>query len=169
MQQRNRRLTGMFVLLGLLASPVGAAHGQASTPVSARVFQALSLSNTRALAFQSVFPGVDKTIPVTATTAGRYRVNGEPNSNVSMTFTLPVDLVRNTGGNLLPISSWTGHHNTANNPTTGVAFTPSAAPTSAQLSNIGRRWVFIGATVSPAPNQRQGNYRAVATLTVAYL
>jgi hypothetical protein len=169
MQRGSERLAGLIVLLGLLAGPGDVAHGQANFTVQARVFQALSITNTRALAFQSVFPGVNKTIPVTATTSGRYRVNGEANANISLTFTLPTDLVRNTGGNLLAIGSWTGIHNAINNATAGVTFTPSAAATPAQLSNIGRRFVFIGATVVPAPNQRQGTYRAVATLTVAYL
>jgi hypothetical protein len=158
-----------LVVLGSVAGSVRSASAQATTPVQANVFRVLSFSNLQNVRFQTVFPGVNKTVPAAAPQAGQYRVNGQPNAMIAMTFTLPTDLVRNTGGDLLPVGSWTGIHNTLNNPATGVAFTPSGAPTNAQLSNIGRRWVYIGATVSPAANQRQGNYRAVATLTVAYL
>jgi hypothetical protein len=157
------------LLLGLSLGGARYASAQATTTVRANVFLALSFSNMQNLRFQTVFPGVPKTVSAAAPQGGQWRVNGQPNAMVAMTFTLPTDMVRNVTGELMPIGAWTGLHNTVNNPATGVAFTPSSTATSAQLSTQGRRWVYIGATVSPAANQRRGNYTAVATLTVAYL
>jgi hypothetical protein len=143
----------------------------AQTPIVAVavVQPGVAVLGTRTLDFGNVFPGVDKTIGIGSGTAGLYRIDGADNAPVSLSFTLPSNLVRTAGGNLLPISSWTALHNEENDPSSGVNFTPSAASTGIILGLVGRRWVFIGATVSPAVNQLQGTYSAVATLSVVYM
>lgn len=164
----GQSLRALVALLGLGAGGARTASAQsANLQVRAQVFRGITILSSRDLTFGNVFPGVSKAIAVTAATSGRYRVDGQSNASVTLTFTLPANLAN--GANLLPINSWTGHHNSANNATTGVSFTPSAAPTNATLSPAGRRWVFIGATVAPAANQAAGTYTATATLTVAYL
>jgi len=160
--------------LGTLLLTVGASAGSAHIAraqsanfnVNAQVFQQITIVGDRDLTFGNVFPGVAKTVPVTGGNAGRYQVTGQNNANISLTFTLPANLVN--GANLLPINTWVGRHNTISNPATGVAFTPSAAATNTTLSATGIRWVYIAATVTPAANQAAGGYIATATLTVAY-
>jgi hypothetical protein len=49
-----------------------------------------------------------------------------------------------------------------------VGFDPRQ-PFTATLSNNGRGSVFVGATASPAANQRAGAYTATITLTVTVL
>ena len=169
MSKAGRWWTTAFTVLGSVAGVVRPASGQAaSLSATARVLQQITVLGNRNLGFANVFPGVNKTIPVTSGTSGRYRVDGANNASVLMTFTLPANLVR-AGGALLPINGWTGHHNTANNATGGTNFVPSALPTPMILSGTGRRWVFIGATVTPAANQQSGAYTATATLTVVYM
>jgi len=158
----------MFVTLGLVAGGSRTSTAQGATfTVQARVFQPITVLASRDLAFGSVFPGVNKTVPVTGGSSGRYQLSGEANASISLTFTLPANLVN--GANLLPINTWVGRHNTISNAATGVSFTPSGSPTNTQFSATGQRFVFISATVSPAANLAPGGYVAVATLTVAYL
>ena len=160
--------------LGTLLLTVGASAGtahiapaqSANFNVNAQVLQQITVIGNRDLAFGNVFPGLAKTVPITGGNSGRYQVTGQNNANISLTFTLPADLIN--GANLLPISTWVGRHNTISNAATGVAFTPSAAATNTTFSATGIRWVFISATVTPAANQAAGGYVATATLTVAY-
>jgi hypothetical protein len=164
----GKRFGALLLLFGLSGGSAHIARAQgASFTVNAQVFQQITVVGDRNLSFGSVFPGVNKTVPVQGGNSGRYQVSGENSANISLTFTLPANLVN--GANLLPINSWVGRHNTTNNAATGVSFTPSGSPTNTQLSATGVRWVFISATVSPAANQAAGGYLAVATLTVAYL
>lgn len=163
----GHRLGTLLLAVGALAGSSHIAGAQAANfNVTAQVFQQITVVGDRNLTFGNVFPGLAKTIPVTGGNAGRYQVTGQNNANISLTFTLPANLVN--GANLLPINTWVGRHNTISNPATGVAFTPSGAPTNTALSALGIRWVYIAATVSPAANQAPGGYLAVATLTVAY-
>jgi hypothetical protein len=157
----------MLLTVGVSA---GSAHGvraqAANFTVNALVLQQITVVGDRNLAFGTVFPGVNKTVPVQGGNSGRYQVTGAANASVSLTFTLPANLAN--GPNLLPINTWVGRHNAINNAATGVAFTPSGSPTNTALSALGVRWVFIAATVNPAANQAAGGYLATATLTVAY-
>ena len=163
----GRRLGTLLVTVGVSAGSAHTVHAQAANfSVTARVFLPITVAGNRDLTFGNVLPGVAKAIPVQGGNSGRYQVTGENNANISLTFTLPANLVN--GSNLLPINSWVGRHNTISNAATGVSFTPSAAPTNTQLSATGVRWVFISGTVSPTANQAAGGYLATATLTVAY-
>jgi len=166
---RRGHWCGALLVLGLTAGISDPAWAQTPIVTVAVVQPGVAVLGTRTLDFGNVFPGVDKTIGVGSGTAGLYRIDGADNAPVSLSFTLPANLVRTVGGNLLPISAWTALHNEENDPGTGVNFTPSAAATGVILGLVGRRWVFVGATVSPAVNQLQGAYSAVATLTVVYM
>lgn len=146
------------------------ARAQANLTVTATIFQSLSVISLRDLRFDNVFPGVPKTVAHDNNRAGRWRIRGERNAPITMTFTLPANLVRNGTGELMPVGAWSAGWDVNNSPAGSTAFTPSAAPTPAQLSNtvLAQVFVFIGATVTPAAGQRAGAYRATATLTVAY-
>ena len=93
-------------------------------------------------------------------------MTGQPNANISLSLTLPTQLV--SGTNLLPVGSWTGRHNIQlNGPGSAPTFNPVTG-VNTTFSATGFRYVFLGGTVTPAANQAAGFYSAVATLTVAY-
>ena len=147
------------------------AHAQNSDFITARatVLTPLSVVGDADLDFGNVFPGVPATVAVTDLTAGHFTVNGADNAGVDVTFALPTDL--SDGGNLLPIATWTGVHNTTNSAAGGTAFTPSAAVEVSQLSTgatPGELYLFVGATVTPAATQPAGVYTAPVTMTVVY-
>jgi len=151
--------------LVVFTKPVYAQVNNASITATATVQAPINVTAVSNLDFQNVFPGVAKTVLVAGATAGRWDVAGAPSTPISLNFTLPNNLV--SGGNLLPIGTWTGNHNTTAAPT-GTGFTPSGTPTAATLSATGALFVYIGATVSPLANQPAGVYTAAVTLTVLY-
>lgn len=153
--------------LSLLAPLSAQAQTQsASIQATATVMQPINVVGAVNLAFGNVFPGVAKSIAVNAAGAGRFDVTGQASAPVLISFVLPTNLT--SGGNNLPIGTWTGHRNTVNNPTTGTNFTPSAATTAATFSGTGQLFVFVGATVTPATNQAAGNYAGSIQMTVTY-
>jgi hypothetical protein len=151
--------------LVVFTTPVYAQVNNASITATATVQAPINVTAVSNLDFQSVFPGVAKTVLVTDATAGRWDVAGAASTPVSLNFTLPNNL--SSGANLMPIATWTGNHNTTAAPT-GTGFTPSGTPTAATLSATGALFVYIGATVSPLANQAAGVYTAAVTLTVLY-
>jgi hypothetical protein len=151
--------------LVVFTTPVYAQVNNASITATATVQAPINVTAVTNLDFQSVFPGVAKTVLVTDATAGRWDVAGAASTPVSLNFTLPANL--SSGANLMPIATWTGNHNTTAAPT-GTGFTPSGTPTAATLSATGALFVYIGATVSPLANQAAGVYTAPVTLTVLY-
>ena len=151
--------------LVVFTTPVYAQVNNASITATATVQAPINVTAVTNLDFQSVFPGVAKTVLVTDATAGRWDVAGAASTPVSLNFTLPGNL--SSGANLMPIGTWTGNHNTTAAPT-GTGFTPSGTPTAATLSATGALFVYIGATVSPLANQAAGVYTAAVTLTVLY-
>jgi hypothetical protein len=153
-------------VIGLGATQLHAQTQTATILASASVMQPINVVGAVNLAFGSVFPGVARSVAVNAAGAGRFDVTGQPSAPVFVSFVLPANLT--SGANTLPIGTWTGHQNPANNPTTGTNFIPSAAMTTATFSGTGQLFVFVGATVTPATNQAPGVYNGTIQITVTY-
>jgi hypothetical protein len=161
----------MATLVGLaLSAVVGSSAAQtnnASINATAQVQTPINVSATRGLDFGNVFPGVAKSIAVTDATSGEFSMTGQTSAGANMTFVLPANLT--SGGNNLPIGTWSGYWNQANNATAGgTAFTPSAGTSPLTFSGTGNAWVFLGATVNPAANQAAGSYTGSIQMTVTY-
>ncbi|MGE0354162.1 MAG: DUF4402 domain-containing protein [Gemmatimonadales bacterium] len=159
------RMSAGLLGLALMATTVQAQTNNATITATAVVQSPINVTGFAPLDFGNVFPGVNKTVAVTDATAGRFDVTGANSAPVFMTFALPTDLA--SGGNLLPIGTWTGNWNTTASPT-GTGFTPSAGTTGATLSGTGLLFVYVGATVSPAVAQPAGTYNGSVQLTVTY-
>lgn len=158
--------------LAVVALVVGAATAQAqsnnaSITATASVQSPINVSGAQNLNFNNVFPGVNKTVAATdLTNAGRFDVTGQASTPVTMSFTLPATL--SSGGNTMPIASYSGIHADNSAQTLGVvAFTPGAS-NGATLSGTGAMFVWVGAQVQPATNQAAGVYTGSITLTVVY-
>lgn len=162
------RMTAIALALGVMSvARAEAQTNNASIQATAQVQQPINVSGARDLAFGNVFPGVNKSIPVTDPNSGRFDVTGQASANVQLTFSLPATL--SDGTNSMPIATYAGHWNQTNSPVGGTGFTPSAAPTNAQLHAVtGEIYVFVGASVSPATNQPAGLYTGSLSMTVVY-
>lgn len=158
------RLVGVTAIV--TAATTASAQNSASASVTADVQQPITVTKNNDLLFGQVFPGVDKSIDVTASGAAEFTVQGQASTNVNITFTLPSTIA--SGGNTLTIANWTARYNTSNSAASGTNFTPSASPTTAALSGTGALYVFVGATAQPAVAQAGGTYSGTATMTVVY-
>lgn len=155
------------VVVAFLSLNAGGASAQsANINATATVFQAITVTGARDLAFGNVFPGVAKTVVVSDATSGRFDLTGQSSGNVNVSFTLPANLT--SGANNLPIGTWTGCTNGTNTTTGCTSFTPSAGATASAFSGAGALFVWVGGTVSPAANQAAGAYTGIVTLTAAY-
>ena len=148
-----------------LAGPL-AAQNSASANVTATVQQPITVTKNNDLSFGSVFPGLDKSISVTAGGAAKFTVAGQASTPVNLTFTLPATIA--SGGNTLAIGSWSGHHASTDVTSGGTTFTPSASATAATLSGSGALYVYVGATAQPTATQAAGSYSGSMTMTVVY-
>lgn len=167
MDHATLRLRGLVALALLaLAAPLSA-QNSANAGVSATVLTPLVVSKTTDLEFGNVFPGLNKTVAVTDAGAASFSIVGQPSANIHLTFTLPSTL--SSGGNTMPIASWTGRSNTTASPASGTDFTPSASNTASTLPAVtGTRYVYIGATAQPGVAQVAGTYTGTLTMTVVY-
>ena len=159
------RSLSVVLALFCMAAPV-AAQNSASANVTATVQQPITVTKNNDLSFGSVFPGLDKSIAVTAGGAAKFTVAGQASTPVNLTFTLPATIA--SGGNTLAIASWTGHHATTDVTSGGTTFTPSASATAATLSGTGGLFVYVGATAQPTVTQASGSYSGSMTMTVVY-
>jgi hypothetical protein len=165
------RVSGRSSLaLAAVAATLGvgslSAQNNASATVSATVQQPITVTKNNDLSFGNVFPGVDKSIAVTAGGAAKFTVAGQASTPVNLTFTIPVTIA--SGGNTLTLASWTGHYATTDVTSGGTTFTPSASATSATLSGSGALYVYVGATAQPSSTQAAGSYSGNMTMTVVY-
>jgi hypothetical protein len=159
------RTLSVILAMICLAAPL-AAQNSASANVTATVQQPITVTKNNDLSFGSVFPGLDKSIAVTAGGAAKFTVAGQASTPVNMTFTLPATIAN--GGNTLTIANWTGHHATTDVTSGGTTFTPSASATAATLSGSGALFVYVGATAQPTVTQVAGSYTGTMTMTVVY-
>jgi hypothetical protein len=153
-------------VVSLTATSAEAQSGNISA--TATVLQALGVSGAATLNFgTSVLPGINTTVDAaTDATAGRFDLTGVINQGVNLSFVLPTNL--NSGGNLLPIASWTGCLSPTATQAGCSAFTPSAGNTATALSGSGALSVYVGATVSPSGLQPAGSYSGTITLNASY-
>ncbi|HXM38485.1 MAG TPA: DUF4402 domain-containing protein [Gemmatimonadales bacterium] len=160
------KLSLVVAALLLCGTVAQAQTNTGSIQATASVQTPINVVGAQNLAFGNVFPGVNKTIAATdLTNAGRFDVAGQASTPVTLSFTLPATL--SSGGNTMPITSFTGIHALLVSQAGGVAFAPSASSTTS-LSGTGQLYVWIGAQVQPATNQAAGAYSGSITLTVIY-
>jgi hypothetical protein len=160
-------VVGWAATLAVLSLPAAAAaQNSASANVTADVQQPITVIKANDLTFGTVFPGVNKSIAVTSSSAAAFSIAGQASANVSLTFTLPATI--GSGGNTLPLASWVARRNTTNSSASGTDFTPSSSATSATLHTDGNLYVFVGATAQPAVGQAAGSYTGTMTMTVVY-
>lgn len=150
----------------LVMTTTAQAQQSANASVTADVQQPITVTKTHDLVFGTVFPGLNKVIAVTDAAAAAFSIAGQASSNVNLTFTVPATIA--SGGNTMPIATWTARRNSTASSASGTDFTPSASATSATLSGSGALYVFVGATAQPSASQVAGSYSGTLTLTVVY-
>ena len=134
------RLATALVLAGT-AAPLAAQT--ASITATANVFRPITISGARNLDFANVFPGVNKSVAISAATSG--------GTTLKVTYSATSAAIRTIG---------TGATTTTFDPGSARLFSYTTSP------DI---YVQIGGTVQPKPGQASGSYTGTITLTVAVL
>jgi hypothetical protein len=163
-------LAGLALLLG---RPSHGAAQQASIPVSANVPGiALNIAGTQDLDFGTLVQGIPVTVnPQTAVNAGSFQINGRPNAEFQVSFTLPAAL--QSGAVTLPIAFGPAAAcgRITNVQATCTTFDPAVGRT-ARIRTAGppnnNYFVWVGGSVTPAPSQPGGIYQGTITATAAY-
>jgi hypothetical protein len=161
------KLALAFATLALAGASVAQAQVSGSIAANATVQTPLTVTGANTLDFGSVFPGVNKTVNAISggASAGRIDVTGQGSAQVTVDFTLPLNLVN--GLNTLPIGSWTAARFGTNTQASAVAFSPLGTQTT-NLDAAGTLFVWVGGQVSPSVSQAAGLYTANVTMTAAY-
>ncbi len=163
---RTRSVFSAVVALGLSLG-AGAVQAQtASIQATATVQTAITVTADNPLAFGNVTPGVARTIAPSDAGAGRFSVTKAASTGLVLSFTLPTALT--SGGNSLPIGSWSGAWNTTATPTGATSFTPSAAGYATGTVTGTTVVVYVGGTVTPAAAQPAGAYTGSITMQAVY-
>jgi hypothetical protein len=166
MKKVSFALTAGALVLALAAPSPVSAQQSASILAQATVQTPLTVTGVSNLDFGNVFPGVNSTVLLTDAGAGHFQIAGVLNAEIDLSFSsLPATLV--SGGNSMPIA-YTGGWNTAANPGTATAFTPSVGLIERLDAATGELHVYLGGTLTIAGNQPAGLYQATITLDAAY-
>lgn len=168
-----RKIAFVAVLLtAFLSAPTVSAQESAIIQATATVISSLTIVGSNSLIFASITPGINKTVARTTTGfAGEWTVSGTVNSELSLTFNLPSDLIHVASGIGMPIVfSSTG---AAYSDGTGSQSVPTGiinpnGPSAERLGVGGQMVVWIGGTVQPSITQTGGDYASDVTLTIAY-
>lgn len=153
--------------IAMLAIMPTSAQAQSIT-ATANVATALTVTAGNDLDFGLVIPGFTKTIAVSDATAGTFSVSGGAAAEVNFSFSSLPATLDDGSGNVLPISSYSGVHNTANDPVAGATtFTPSSGATT-NLSGTGLLYIFVGGVADATGSPPNGTYTGTITLTAAY-
>jgi spore coat protein U-like protein len=142
------------------------AQNAANIAATTTIAPSLSVTAVRNLDFGTLPQGTGPTIINSAdASSGEFSVGGLANASVTLTFGLPTEL-SDGAGFTIPIDSWTAQ-TSALGP--GIEFfTPSSSGSTVHMGTNGGLAVFVGARISPSPNQAPGNYSAVVQMTVQY-
>jgi len=162
-----------ILICGLLCLPMIGTELKAQESgiiqVTATVAAALTVTGSNNLLFQTVTPGVDKTVDKSASgEAGEWVITGANGAEVTIEFNLPSELT--SGANTMPISytntDASYSNNAANNQSNPTAEINPAIVTTTTLRADGDTEVWIGGTVNPAISQTSGSYSADIVLII---
>lgn len=133
--------------------------------------QSLSITTIKELNFgDTIFPGLEKNVLFTDSDAGQFEITGEANKQVLILFQLPSSL---DGQSSTPLditfsSTDAGYHTNINDPMNATIFNPNNSITTT-LSNEGKLYIWIGATVIPSHTQPGSLYQNSLSLDVNYV
>ncbi len=167
---------GLFLILTIVfalmvAVPVAFSQEIASIRATATVLPSLVVTGNNDLKFETVMPGIDKSVDKSAVgQAGEFEIRGTNLAEVTLDFALPDSLSR--GPLFIPLS-FSSMDASYDDGTSGGQQAPAGTinpniQSYHRLGTAGQLTIWIGGTVHPGVYQNGGDYAAEITLTVAY-
>ena len=167
-----KRLLQLTLVLFIATGLATVANAQPDITASATVDAQLTINPEQNLTFGTLTPNSSTSVAVTdGASAGQFSLSGN-GGQIVLGFTFA------NGGNLvgpgddIPITfdgSSAAYGPDASSPNT--TFDPTAGTTTSSALSAdpdNQIWVFIGGSITTAPNQTAGNYEETITLTASY-
>ena len=160
------RTAALMMASGLLCASSGL---QAQPGVQSVLAATVLVLPLRPLDFQTVLPGIGKSVDALDPHGGVLELRGDPTRQVRITLTLPLVIVT-SGGVFMPVTYGTSDAilSTVFDPTIGTRFDPNAARLTCFNPATGSIFLFLGGRVLPRPTQRRGDYTGTVVATVTY-
>jgi hypothetical protein len=169
-------------VLVLVAAAAGLPAGAAAQPSATGSISVLGevsadglmIASANSLNFGILIPGAPTTINArTSANAGKFDIRGARRAEFTLSLTLPTELRVGSGPLALPISfsGTSGCRGTLNNQNACSTYDPSTVFTARirnQAAPNNTYFVWLGGTVTPAPEQPPGEYTAVISALVQY-
>lgn len=162
---KHRIIIALILLILLLMSvPRPTAQESATIQATATVVSSLSVTGDNGLDFQTVTPGVPKSVDkAVSANAGHFVISGSGTDEVQLQFTtLPNQLA--DGGNSMPIAFGVTDASYGSDQGTATDMDPTGTVTTNLVA--GALEVWLGGTVSPGAGQAGGSYSASVVLQV---
>jgi len=170
-----KRLTPVIILVFVLLS-INVAYSQndgiVPKPITATiiakgtVLSPISVSTTRDLDFgEDILPGIDRVIDKNSNSAGKFTIMGQPGKEISITMSLPVELI--SGEEILPITFSATDAGYKIPSGSMVDFDPFN-PVNAVFGSDGSMEIYLGGTAKPYYSQAAGMYDGTVTVVFYY-
>ncbi len=131
----------------------------------------MSLVVTHALDFGKIFASSTNTVAPNAAKGGRFEVNGETASSITVTLTMPISLTP-TVGTSMAVSGWNYMVSTSSSLSgaTAVPFSGGTAAVATATFTGGATKIYfaVGATATASASQAIGTYTGTGQITAAY-
>jgi len=145
---------------------------------TATVLAGLSVTAIQALQFGNVFQGIAKSMgKADDDSSGIFDITGAPSAGLSIYLTMPDYLALPDGSDRLVSTFSTTDCNIDSTVVTPATFAPIDGwsdqdprnlPITLRIGSGGQTRIYLGGRVSPAVNQRAGNYSGDIVCSVAY-
>jgi hypothetical protein len=174
MRYKGKRVAGYISVFLILLITTGAqAQESATIQATATVIAGIIITAEHDLIFGTVLPDVDKSIDKSNIGfAGSWHVQGNAGSEISLDFTLPLNLMHEDSTATLRIdfadTDASYDDGSGGGQTNPVGVINPNGPSAYDLGLAGALDFWIGGTVRPTLSQTGGDYAADVTLTVAY-
>ena len=166
-------LAGPLVRESAVAQTTALASFSATTTINNT---ALTIGQLNGLDFGVVTPGTPSTIGPKNVLAAKFVLHGVKNSEVQITFALPILLQAGTRTMPIsfaddPVAGKMGCHRNQDQQVNCTTYTPSTTLIARIRNNAPPQntfYVWIGGKVSPAVGQQPGTYTGVVTMSAVY-
>lgn len=130
------------------------------------------VSATRALTFGTILAGTSTSVAPNSANAAEFRISGILGISGSVSMTLPATLKRTGGTETMTVTfcNTCGLYRLGNsNPVGATVFNPATGLNGLYIVVLSTIYIWLGGSVTAAPNQVSGSYTGTITITTALL
>jgi hypothetical protein len=176
--RREQIILALFICVILVLSQSASGQDVADGQATATVLTGLSVTAVQNLIFGNVFQGIAKSMPKNNDdSSGIFSIIGAPSAGISIYLTMPDYLALPDGSDRLVVTFGNTEANLDTTVVTPSTFAgtdgwidqdPRNLNPAVRIGAGGQTRIYLGGKVSPAVNQKAGNYAGDIVCSVAY-